>query len=389
MSKINTSPNKPVHKITLGGQALIEGIMMRGAKHAALVVRQKDGGFYTEKWEIKHGKWYQKIPFVRGCFNFFLQMADGMKYINISAEKSGMYDEIKEPPPDNIADSPTDKSTDKSADKSDGVDNVTDTAENAENTDTDAEKDDEKYTVSDTFIAVFSVIGMLIGVAVAIGLFFFAPTLGFTGIKRLVNYLGGDGSTLVPFRSAFEGIIKMVLFVAYMAATGLLKEIRRTYEYHGAEHKTIAAMEALGDPKILTPEIVRPYCRFHPRCGTSFIFLSLIISILFYSIVPLNSETLMATFGWAQGLADIVRTVARIILMPVIVGLSYEVIRIAGKHTDKLIMRIISAPGLALQRLTTREPDDGMLEVAIRSVQIVLDDDEPLTVYPPKTKKAA
>ncbi|HOH87772.1 DUF1385 domain-containing protein, partial [Ruminococcus sp.] len=186
-------------------------------------------------------------------------------------------------------------------------------------------------------------IGIILGVALAIGLFVFLP-------KWLVGLIPSIKEHRI-LRSLLEGIVKIVLFVSYMWIVSLTKDIKRQYMYHGAEHKTIACHEA---ELPLTVENVRKQIRFHKRCGTSFIFIVLIISILVMCLVPF-------TVTWQ-------RIVASLVLLPVVVGLSYECIRIAGNN-DNLFTRILSAPGLAMQRITTREPDDSMIEIAIAAMK--------------------
>lgn len=324
---------KPVHKTKIGGQALIEGIMMRGTDKAAMAVRKKDKTVDVEVWDLKPNKWYQKVPFVRGIFNFIIQMADGYKYISKSAEKSGMMDEEE----------------DEELTKFEIWLN---------------EKCGEKLT------GILMGIAMVLGVGIAVLLFFFVPTWLYSWLKGFF----GD-TDISAFRSLFEGLIKIALFVCYLWLTSLMKDVRRTYEYHGAEHKTIAAYEA-GEE--LTVENVKKHVRFHPRCGTSFIFLTLGISILFYSLVPINSEVFISAFGVSQFVADLIRVFFKLLLLPVIVGLSYELLRVAGRHDDNIIMKIISAPGLALQRLTTKEPDDGQMEIAIEALKPVIPENKEL-----------
>ena len=320
MSKRET----PSHKTTVGGQALIEGIMMRGVSVGAMAVRKKDGEIDVEQWELPRRKWYQKAPFIRGIFNFVLQLKDGMTYMNKSMEKSGYLDDEEEEP--------------SRFEQWLG----------------------EKFGKSLT--AVVSVIGGIIGVGLALVLFLFVPTWMFTGIQALVD------TDISPFRSLFEGILKIIIYIVYLWLTSLLKDIRRTYEYHGAEHKTIATFEA-GEE--LTVDNVRKHIRFHPRCGTSFIFLVLAISILVYSIVPINSELFIEWLGVSKFIADLLRVACKLILLPFVVGIGYEVIRLAGRY-DNIATRIVSAPGMAMQRLTTREPDDGQIECAIAAITPVL-----------------
>ena len=318
MSKRET----PLRRTTVGGQALIEGIMMRGVSKGAMAVRKKDGTIDLEEWDLPERKWYQKCPFVRGIFNFVLQLKDGMTYMNKSMEKSGYLEDEEDEEPSKF------------------------------------EKWLEK-TFGKSIVAVISVIGAVLGVALALLLFLFVPTWIFTGIQALCGSVD-----ISPFRSLFEGILKIGIYILYLWLTSLMSDIRRTYEYHGAEHKTIATYEA-GEE--LTVENVRKHTRFHPRCGTSFIFLVLAVSILVYSIVPINSEMFIAWFGVGKFVADLMRIACKLILLPVVVGISYEVIKIAGRY-DNIATRIISAPGLAMQRLTTREPDDSQIECAIAAI---------------------
>ena len=316
---------KPVLRTSIGGQALIEGIMMKGSKKAALAVRKKNGEIETECKDLPEKKWYQKCPFVRGIFNFVAQLKDGMSYMNKSMEISGYMEDDDEGP-------------------------------------SKFEKWLEK-TFGKSIMSVVSVIGAVFGVGLAVLLFIFLPTWLFTGFQALF----GD-TDISPFRSLFEGVIKILIYILYLWLTSLMKDIRRTYEYHGAEHKTIAAYEA-GEE--ITVENVKKHIRFHPRCGTSFIFLVLAISILVTTLVPINSEQFALWFGVGKFAADLMRAVCKILLLPLVVGISYEVIKLAGRY-DNIATKIISAPGLALQRLTTREPDEGQIECAIAAITPVL-----------------
>jgi uncharacterized protein YqhQ len=315
---------------SIGGQALIEGIMMKSPVKTCMAVRRKDGTVYTETSDAAIKKWYNKTPFVRGVFNFIEQLAEGFGYLNKSAQISGMTDD--------------------------------------DETDEEPGRFEKWLTekLGDKLTGVITALAMFLGVGLSLLLFMFVPTWIFSGINIL------SGENLTPFRSLFEGAVKIAVFAGYLWLTSLMKDIRRTYEYHGAEHKTIAAYEAGTE---LTPENVKKYTRFHPRCGTSFIFLSLAVSILVYSVLPLNSELFTAAFGISQFAADFLRVICKIILLPVIIGVSYELIKFAGNHNN-LLTRVISAPGLALQRLTTREPDSEQIEVAICAVRQVINENE-------------
>lgn len=316
---------KPIRRTSVGGQALIEGIMMRGPSVSAMAVRTKEGKIQVETEDLPEKKWYQKCPFVRGIFNFVLQLKDGMKYMNKSMEQSGYLDDENEEP------SKFEKWLEEKMGK-----NV---------------------------LSVVTVLGAVIGIGLAVVLFIFIPTWLFTALQAAFA-----DTDISPFRSLFEGILKILIYIAYLWLTSLMKDIRRTYEYHGAEHKTIATYEA-GEE--LTVENVKKHIRFHPRCGTSFIFLVLAVSILVTTLVPINSEQFVIWFGVSKFTADLMRSACKILLLPLIVGISYEIIKIAGRY-DNVITRIISAPGLAIQRLTTREPDDGQIECAIAAITPVL-----------------
>lgn len=305
---------KKNHKSKIGGQALIEGVMMKGSYKSAMACRLPNGEIDLEVWDEKNGKnapWYRKIPFVRGIFNFIISLVDGYRCLMKSAEKQ--MDE----------DNPQEEMT-------------------------KFEKWlDDKF--GEKIMSVFMVLAVIVSVTVAMFLFIYLPTKTVGLIKPIKDY-----SILKTF---LEGIIKIIIFVLYLGFTSLMKDIKRTYEYHGAEHKTIACHEA-GEE--LNVENVREQSRFHPRCGTSFIFLVLIVGIFVFSFL-----------SWGSTL---VRVGMKLVLMPLIVGISYEIIRLAGRY-DNVITRIISAPGLQLQKLTTREPDDKQIEVAIAAIKPCIPED--------------
>lgn len=305
MSKNNNSQINEKFKSKIGGQALIEGIMMLGPNTGAMACRLPDGSIDVETWEENNGKkapWYKKTPLIRGCFNFIASMVKGYKYMMKSAEKQM----------------------------------------------TEEEKAEEENTSA--FYNVCMVIGSVIGIVLALGLFVWLPKFVVGKVALLTQ------SRII--RSLAEGVLKIIIFVAYMALTALMKEIRRQFEYHGAEHKTIACHEARLP---LTVENIRKQTRFHKRCGTSFIFIVLIVSIFVMCFVPF-------TVTWQ-------RIVASLVLLPLVVGISYECIRLAGNN-DNVFTRILSAPGLAMQRITTREPDDSQIEVAIAALTPCIPEDK-------------
>ena len=299
---------KECFKTSVGGQALMEGIMMRGPEKICVAVRRPDGTLDMTYEDVKHHRW-QKIPLVRGAAAMIENLVLGYRYLMHSAEVS-MPEEAEEEP------GRFEKWLGEHAGP--GVQNF--------------------------FMALAAVCGGLL----AIVLFMVLPTAIVGLIDRFLPL--GWGKVVL------EGVLKIALFVGYLFLCTRMKEIHRVFEYHGAEHKTIACYEA-GEE--LTVENVRHHRRFHPRCGTSFMILVLIVSILLFSVLPWSSTGL--------------RVVLKLLLLPVVMGVSYELIKLAGRY-DNLFTRIISAPGLWLQRLTTFEPDDSMIEVAIAAVIPVLPD---------------
>lgn len=315
MSKDNTK------KTTIGGQALIEGVMMKGVSVGAMAVRKNDGSIYVEQWDIPENKWYNKAPFIRGCINFVSQLKEGYSCMMKAAEISGTYDEGE----------PT--KFDRFLVKVFG--------------ETGAEKAAEVIAGILSFLMI----------AAMLGVFLFLPSYLFTLLENAVS------ADISMWKSAFEGVLKLALFIGYMAIVAQMKDIRKTYEYHGAEHKTIACYEA---GKELTVENVRPMTRFHPRCGTSFIIITLLVSILVYTFIPLEPGAWLGIEN--KAISTLLRVLIKLPFLPIIVGISYELIKLAGRHTN-ILTKIISAPGLWTQRLTTREPNDKQIETAIAAMK--------------------
>lgn len=319
MSKKNNASTND-KKTSIGGQALIEGVMMKGVSKGAMAVRKPDGELHVEEWELPEKKWYNQAPFVRGCINFVSQLKDGMQCIN------------------------------KSADISEGGDDGEPTKFDLWLVKTFGEKGAERVGSVIATILVILMFGALLFA------FLYLPTLLFTLIEDAVQ------ADISMWKSAFEGVCKLVVFVAYMAIVAQMKSMKRLYSYHGAEHKTIACYEA---GKELTVENIRPMSRFHPRCGTSFILITLIVSIIVYSIIPIEPAE-----WWGiekKGLAVLLRVLIKLPFLPVIVGIAYELTKLAGRYVN-WFTKILTAPGLWLQRLTTREPDDSMIEAAVAAV---------------------
>jgi len=287
-------------KTSVGGQALIEGIMMRGPFKSAMAVRQPDGEIKLDVWNTKVPTGVRKIPFLRGIFNFVDTLIQGYKCLMKAADIAGQAEE-----PDKF-----ELWLDKHFGNAAG--------------------------------ALFGGLATVLALIITILLFIIVPA---SLVKLLTPYIGSQFLLTV-----IEGVLKICIFLAYIIIVSKQKDVARVFMYHGAEHKTIACYEA-GDE--LTVENVRKYRRFHPRCGTSFILIVLIISILVTSVVTWDSL--------------IIRVLLKIALLPVVVGISYEIIKFAGR-SDSALAHAISAPGLWLQRFTTSEPDDSMIECAIAAV---------------------
>ena len=305
-------------KTMCGGQALIEGIMMRGPKKQAVVVRKPDGELEIQEKELKFIKDRFPIlgwPLIRGVVNFADSMYNGVTALMYSAEfypEDGEEGEGEEP--------------------------------------SKFESWLNERLGSERFTALITTLAVLLGLAMSIGLFFLLPTLLGTAVTVLTD------SMLI--RNLAESALKLLIFVAYLAICSRMGEMKRVFSYHGAEHKTIFCYEA-GLP--LTVENVRLQPRHHPRCGTSFLFMVIAVSILVSTIVfaiwPVHNPFL--------------RFLAHLAMLPVIVGISYEFNRWAGRH-DGPVTRVLTAPGLWLQNFTTFEPDDSMIEVGIQALELVL-----------------
>ena len=311
---MNHEPKKECFKTSVGGQALMEGIMMRGPEHICCAVRKPDGTIETKIDDTpKHGIW-AKIPLVRGAISMIESLITGYHYMMYSAQVS-MGDEY-------------DAEEEESAFEKWVGDHLGKKAE-------------------DILMAGAALVGGLF----AILLFTVLPTVLVGGLGKVVIL------TRWP-RVILEAVLKVAIFLSYMVAISKMKEIHRVFEYHGAEHKTIACYEA-GLP--LTVENIRPQRRFHPRCGTSFLFLVVFISIIVGSFISWDNPA--------------IRMLLKLALIPVVVGISYELIKLAGR-SDGILTRIISAPGMWLQRITTCEPDDSQIECAIAALEAVIPEDE-------------
>lgn len=285
-------------KFNVGGQAVIEGVMMRGQNKIAVAVRQPDGEISIDVnpvSSIRDKYPVLKKPLLRGVVALFESLYDGMKALAYSAQVSG--------------------------------------------------EDDEQLSSREMVMTI------AVSVLLAVGLFIVLPTWS----MRFLHNLTDDPMLL----NLAEGVLRMVIFLTYIAVISSMNDIQRVFQYHGAEHKTIYTYEA-GLP--LAVENVRPFSTLHPRCGTNFLMIVMLISMFIFTFL-----------GWPDLLE---RIASRVVLMPVIAGVSYEIIRFAGAHADNRLVHFAIMPGLLLQKLTTREPDDSQIEVAIASLKAVLPPEE-------------
>jgi len=302
----------------VGGEAVLEGVMMRGPEQYSVAVRRQDGSISvtTEKWQsVRKKHKILNIPIIRGVVGMVESFILSFKVLNISAEAFG-EDPNAEP-------SKFEKWLDKHFGKS--------------------------------LMDFVMVVAGVLGVALAVGMFVLLPSV----ITKLINNAAGD--KLGWTKNLIEGVLKIAIFVTYLKLVSLMKDIRRTFEYHGAEHKSIFCYEAGVE---LTPENAAKFKRFHPRCGTSFMFIVLIISILIFSLpfVPWDNVWL--------------RMLVKLPLVPVVVGVGFEFIMLTGKH-DNPLTRALAAPGKWIQHITTREPDPDQLEIAIIALKNALPNDFP------------
>ena len=328
MANKETQPCCEQFKTMIGGQALIEGIMMRGPKKDAIVIRGKDGlSLEVSDRKLPPDGSFKKWPFFRGMFTFFDSQVTGVKALMRSADLAP--EEYNEEP----------SKFDQWLEKKLG---------------------NEKFQQAIIWIAAF------LGLGMSIGLFFLLPMLVSSFFDRWIPNL------LVL--NLFEGLVRMCIFMAYMILVSRMGEMKRVFSYHGAEHKTIRCYEA-GLP--LTVENVRKMTRLHPRCGTSFLLVVMVISIVVFSIASSGLLTLIPALAAIQGsfLYRLIMILFKLLLLPVVVGITYEINRWAGKH-DNAFTRILTAPGMWMQNFTTNEPDDSMIEVAIQAVEAVLPEEE-------------
>ena len=301
----------PKRITTIGGQALMEGIMMVGPKRTTAAFCDSEGNITTEDIHIDRiTKKYPILgkPFIRGIFAMVDTFRLGYKALSLSA----------------------DRITDMGEEELTGIDKWLD------------------EHLGDKLTGIIMGIGSVLGVGLAVVLFFVLPTFLFNLLQ------GAVGEGIAGWRSVFEGVLRIAIFLGYVLCVSLLPDIKRVFQYHGAEHKTIFCYEA---DLPLTVENVRPQKRFHPRCGTSFMILMLLLGIIVGFFIPFSNP--------------ILRTAVKLLCIPIIVNIGYEVQKACARH-DNMLSRIITAPGLWMQRITVKEPDDKMIEAAIAALQAVI-----------------
>ena len=309
-------------KTHVGGQALIEGVMMRGKYNWAVAVREPTGNVYIEEHDLASGKkknsWLY-WPVIRGCTAFFESLVLGFKALSIAAEHA-FTEEANE------------------------------------------ETGEEGFEFGGTAMALSMALGLVLGIV----LFIVAPA-------AVTNLIVGEYDDKTLLWNVVDGLLRIAIFIFYIWLIGRMEDISRMFEYHGAEHKTIHCFEH-GLP--LTPENARKFPRLHVRCGTAFLIMVMIIAIFIYAITPINA--LIDAWGVHDSLPKLILVmVVRVLMMPIIAGLAYEVtVKWAGSHPEHPVVKVVLWPGLQMQRLTTHEPDDSQLECAIIAMKQVLEREE-------------
>ena len=365
-------------KTHVGGQALIEGVMMRGKFNWAVAVREPDGNIYREEHDLASGRpknSWMNWPLVRGCRAFVESLMLGFKALEIAAmhaygdeEEDGQPTEAAKPEPEPEPEPQKEESGFSWKDDFGRPDTVLEGLGAQTSLEVVAEpapQKEEKKSFLDEEVEFGHkemVISMVLGIVLGVVLFVVAPAV-------VTNLIVGEYDSNPLLWNIVDGLLRVAVFVFYLWLMGRMEEMKRMFGYHGAEHKTIHCYEH-GLP--LTPENARSFPCLHVRCGTAFLIMVMIIAIFVYTVVPLNA--LIAAWGVPDGVVKLVLVIAvRILLMPVIAGIAYEItVKWAGSHPDNPLVKVILWPGMQMQYLTTREPDDSMLECAIESMKMVL-----------------
>lgn len=368
-------------KTHIGGQALIEGVMMRGKNCWAIGVREPDGGLFSQEYPLsKKGNrptWFS-WPLVRGCVALVDSLTLGFKALEIAANKAfDDEEEIAESPASNDPESPASHDSESLASNS-PKSCLADTGSSAPNdtvsselstSDFGSSSNPESASVSDsTDEGVLSkaemTFAMVLGVVLAVALFILLPA-------GLSNVIVGEYEQNPFVWNIVDGVVRVAIFIFYVWLIGRMPDIKRMFSYHGAEHKTIHCYEHGLE---LTPENARQFPCLHVRCGTAFLIMVMLIAIVVYAVIPLDG--VIASLGITGAAAFALLLVVRLVFLPVIAGISYEItVKWAGSHPENPLVKVVLWPGMQMQRLTTNEPDDSMLECAIAAMNLVVENE--------------
>lgn len=368
-------------KTHIGGQALIEGVMMRGKNCWAIGVREPDGGLFSQEYPLsKKGNrptWFS-WPLVRGCVALVDSLTLGFKALEIAANKAfDDEEEIAESPASNDPESPASHDSESLASNS-PKSCLADTGSSAPNdtvsselstSDFGSSSNPESASVSDsTDEGVLSkaemTFAMVLGVVLAVALFILLPA-------GLSNVIVGEYEQNPFVWNIVDGVVRVAIFIFYVWLIGRMPDIKRMFSYHGAEHKTIHCYEHGLE---LTPENARQFPCLHVRCGTAFLIMVMLIAIVVYAVIPLDG--VIASLGITDAAAFALLLVVRLVFLPVIAGISYEItVKWAGSHPENPLVKVVLWPGMQMQRLTTNEPDDSMLECAIAAMNLVVENE--------------
>ncbi len=380
----------PCRLNSVGGQAVIEGVMMKNGTQVALAIRKEDGSVEVKNSEFhplkeKH-KWLN-IPILRGIVGFvesmvlsFRTLSDSTNMLGLDeleekekaekqakkekkkaeklARKNGVSAEVLE---ENIKDVSINEEAIAEKESSEKAEDLSENCKNQGDVSENNHKDTQEKKNGGASTGFIMAISLVLGLALALFLFMALPTYATDGINYLVTRFTSLNGINHYLQAGIEGLIRIIIFIAYIASVSFMKDIKRTFSYHGAEHKSIACYEKGLE---LTPENAKKCSRFHPRCGTSFIFVMLIISIIVGMFIPEFEE-----MPW-------LRVVCKIATLPLIMGVGYEFIMLAGKHNN-WFTRMLSAPGLWMQRLTTKEPNEQQLAIAICAIKATMPEEFP------------
>lgn len=372
-------------KTHIGGQALIEGVMMRGKNCWAIGVREPDGGLFSQEYPLsKKGNrptWFS-LPLVRGCVALVDSLALGFKALEIAANKAfDDEEEVAKSPASNDPESFTQNDSElpalnspKSCQADAGSSALNDMVSSELSTsDSGLSSNLESASVSDsTDEGVLSkaemTFAMVLGVVLAVALFILLPA-------GLSNVIVGEYEQNPFVWNIVDGVVRVAIFIFYVWLIGRMPDIKRMFSYHGAEHKTIHCYEHGLE---LTPENARQFPRLHVRCGTAFLIMVMLIAIVVYTVIPLDG--VIASLGITGTAAFALLLVVRLVFLPVIAGISYEItVKWAGSHPENPLVKVVLWPGMQMQRLTTNEPDDSMLECAIAAMKLVVANEETIS----------